>query len=153
MSPLVAPRTPHVVKSSALSRDSHAVFAAAEKSPVEVTRRDGESLVLTTKRQFEAQDEILEAAAQLIAVSLDSKGTLVDRMAGPFPWIKLLNPADQEECARSIIDTARGAFTVHQPARFLVELTAWRDTAEAVAAGWNTEAIDWIDSADAVARP
>jgi hypothetical protein len=150
---LLAHQASRVVQSSDLSRHSREVFAAAEESPVEVTRRDGESLVLTTKREFDARDDVLEVAAQLIAVSLDDKGTLVDRLAGPFPWIKLLNEADQRECARNIVETARGAFTVHQPERLLSEVAAWRNTAEAVAAGWGNEPIDWAGDAGAVARP
>ena len=98
-----------VVQSSELSRNSAAVFAAAEPAPVEVSRRDGESLILMTKREAAAHERILEVAPQLIAVSLDDSGTLEDRLARPFPWIKLLSVKDQRTCARDIIDTARGA--------------------------------------------
>ena len=142
-----------VVQSSELSRNSAAVFAAAEEAPVEVSRRDGESLILTTKREAAAHDRILEVAAQLIAVSLDDNGTLEDRLARPFPWIKLLSVQDQRTCARDIIDTARGAFVVNQPGRILTENKAWQNTAEAVAASWGQGEPDWLREPVTVAKP
>ena len=142
-----------VVQSSELSRNSAAVFAAAEEAPVEVSRRDGESLILTTKREAAAHERILEVAAQLIAVALDDNGTLEDRLARPFPWIKLLSVQDQRMCARNIIDTARGAFVVNQPGRILTEIKAWQNTAEAVAAGWGQHEPDWLREPVAVTKP
>jgi hypothetical protein len=142
-----------IVQSSELSRNSAAVFAAAEEAPVEVTRRDGESLILTTKREAAAHERILEIAAQLIAVSLDDNGTLEDRLARPFPWIKLLSVQDQRTCARDIIDTARGAFVVNQPGRILTEIKAWQNTAEAVAAGWGQDKPEWLREPVTVTKP
>ena len=147
------PAERHVVQSSELSRHSAAVFAAAEDAPVEVTRRDGETLVLTTKREAVAHQRILEVAAQLIAVSLDGNGTLEDRLARPFPWINLLSVQDQRTCAQDIIDTARGAFVVNQPGKILTEITAWQNTAEAVAAGWGHDEPDWLREPVAVKKP
>ncbi|MBC7597262.1 MAG: prevent-host-death protein [Kineosporiaceae bacterium] len=142
-----------IVQSSELSRNSAAVFAAAEEAPVEVSRRDGESLILTTKREAAAHERVLEIAAQLIAVSLDDKGTLEDRLARPFPWIKLLSVQDQRTCARDIIDTARGAFVVNQPGRILTEIKAWQNTAEAVAAGWGQDELEWLREPVTVTKP
>lgn len=142
-----------IVQSSELSRNSAAVFSAAEEAPVEVSRRDGESLILTTKREAAAHERILEIAAQLIAVSLDDNGTLEDRLARPFPWIKLLSVQDQRTCARDIIDTARGAFVVNQPGRILTEIKAWQDTAEAVAAGWGQDEPEWLREPVTVTKP
>ena len=142
-----------IVQSSELSRNSAAVFAAAEEAPVEVSRRDGESLILTTKREAAAHERVLEIAAQLIAVSLDDKGTLEDRLARPFPWIKLLSVQDQRTCARDIIDTARGAFVVNQPGRILTEIKAWQNTAEAVAAGWGQDKPEWLREPVTVTKP
>ena len=142
-----------IVQSSELSRNSAAVFAAAEEAPVEVSRRDGESLILTTKREAAAHERILEIAAQLITVSLDDNGTLEDRLARPFPWIKLLSVQDQRTCARDIIDTARGAFVVNQPGRILTEIKAWQNTAEAVAAGWGQDEPEWLREPVTVTKP
>ncbi|WP_209561613.1 prevent-host-death protein [Frigoribacterium sp. PvP032] len=154
MSVTSAPLVPssHVVRSSDLSRHSAAVFAAAEDGPVEVTRRDGEALLLVTKREALVHRRVLEVAAQLIAVSLDDDGSLADRLSRQLPWIKLLSPADQEVCARTIIETARGAFVVNEPVRILTEITAWMNTAKAVAAGRGA-VDDWLPDAPVVADP
>jgi len=142
-----------VVQSSELSRHSADVFAKAEQGAIEVTRRDGEPLVLLTKREDDERELVLEIAAQLIAVSIEDRGTLVDRLAGPFPWIKLLSVRDQKHCAKDIIDVARGAFSIGQPARLLAEVAAWRNTAEAVAIGVADERLEWLDAAVTAERP
>lgn len=142
-----------VVQSSELSRYSAEVFAKAEEGAVDVTRRDGETLVLMTKRDDDARELVLEIAAQLIAASLDERGTLVERLAGPFPWIMLLTKPDQNQCASDIIAVARGAFSIGQPVRLLTEIAAWRNTAEGVAAGATSEPLEWLDSVVVVERP
>lgn len=147
--PTIGPRT---VQSSDLSRHPADVFAAAEEGPVVVTRRDGESLLLTTQSRARAQQELLGVAAQLIAASLDD-GPLQVRLAKYFPWIGLLNDADKQACAVEIIDTARGAFSVGQPMRLLTVIAAWRNTAEAVAAGWGADEIEWLNDAVPVEDP
>ncbi len=116
----LAPRR-RVVRSSELSKHSAAVFAQAEAGPIDVTRRDGETLVLLTKHDDEQRELVLRLAAQLIAVSLDETGSLVDRLSVPFPWIKLLSERDEERCAKQIVATARGAFDVNQPGRILTD--------------------------------
>ena len=135
----LTPAERSVVRSSELSRNSAAVCATAEETPVKVTRHDGETLVLTTKREAATRELILEVAAQLIAVPLDDRGTPEDRLARTFPWIKLLGVQDPRSCVQDIIDTARGAFVVNQPGRILTEIKAWQNTAEAVADGWGKE--------------
>lgn len=148
----LAPRR-RVVRSSELSKHSARVFEQAEAGPIDVTRRDGETLVLLTKHDDEQRQDVLRLAAQLIAVSLDESGTLVDRLSIPFPWIKLLSARDQQQCAMEIVATARGAFDVNQPGRILTEIAAWRNTAEAVAAGLGNERLDWLEKPVIAARP
>ncbi|WBU36740.1 prevent-host-death protein [Homoserinibacter sp. YIM 151385] len=141
------------VQSSELSREPRVVFAAAERGPVDVTRRDGSTLVLRTKEQDDLRTRVFELAAQLIAVSLDERESLVDRLAVPFPWIKLLSEGDQATCAAEIIATARGAFAIDRPERIVTEIAAWRSTAEAVAAGWGTDSVEWVDDDIEIGRP
>ncbi len=64
-------------KSSELSRASADVFAAAVDHPVQVTRRDGESLVLMSESADKARDALLDLAAHLVAVSTTAEGTLL----------------------------------------------------------------------------
>ncbi|WP_248704096.1 prevent-host-death protein [Curtobacterium sp. MWU13-2055] len=133
------PRSRRAVQSSDLSRHSREVFAAAEEEPLEVTRRDGKALVLTTKERSDDDDAVLEIAAQLIAAVTVNEGLpLHDRLAIPYPWIKLLSRDDQQRFAREIVDVARGSFSLRQPRALLVEMQAWRSSAEAIAAGWST---------------
>jgi hypothetical protein len=142
-----------IVASSDLSRHSAQVFVLVEIGPVEVTRRDGETLLLVTKRSVAGQNEILHIAAQVIAIAWDERGSLVDRVAQQFPWIKLLKTEEQAECARSIVETARGAFAIDRPAALVTEIQAWRNTAEAHAAGWGQEERDWLAEPIVVSRP
>lgn len=141
-------------QSSELSRNSAAVFAAAERGPVEVTRRDGESLVLMSATESRAREKLFEIASQMVAVATDEQGTLVDRMADRFPWMYALNTTDRDTCARDLVRAARAAFTTRQAHLAVAEVSAWRSTAEAVAAGLRNGPLEWLeDEAAPVERP
>lgn len=140
-------------KSSELSRASADVFAAAVDHPVRVTRRDGESLVLMSESADKARDALLELAAQLVAVSTSIDGTLAGRMSDRFPWMLALSPTDQEACATAVLAAARASFATHQPHLAIAELTSWRETATAIAAGLGKEPVEWLDESEAVERP
>lgn len=146
MTLVAPPRTRRTVQSSDLSRHARAVFAAAEEEPLEVTRRDGKPLVLTTKERSDDDDAVLEIAAQLIAaVTVNEQLPLHERLAVPYPWIAMLNRDDQKRFAREIVDVARGSFSLRQPRRLLLELQAWRSSAEAIAAGWGVDDPELLD--------
>lgn len=138
--------------SSDLSRDSARVFTAAEQQPVVVTRRDAESLVLMSEHEAKAREELFALAAQLIAVTTDSHGTLKDRMADRLPWMLALGDEDQAQCADELVRSARAAFATGQAECAIATLTAWRETAAALAAGLGGE-VDWLDRAEPVPRP
>lgn len=122
-------------RSSDLSRHSAAVFAEAENHPVTVTRRDGEPLVLMSQREAEGRSHLLQFAAQLIGVIVEDGRSLPARMATVFPWMLALPPDDRRSCAQDLIDAARASFATGQPHLALAELTAWEETAAAMAAG------------------
>jgi hypothetical protein len=86
-----------------------------------------------------------------MAVEVDQE--LVDGLAGPFPWIKLLSSHDQKACAREIVDPTRGSHVKDHPVRMNVEIMAWQNTAEAIGAGWNNPITDWLDEPVRVDRP
>ncbi|MET1089255.1 MAG: prevent-host-death protein [Arthrobacter sp.] len=140
-------------QSSELSRASADVFAAAADHPVQVTRRDGESLVLMSESADKARAALLELAAQLVAVSTSTDGTLAGRMSDRFPWMLALSEADQDACAKAVLAAARASFATNQPHLAIAELTAWRETATAIAAGLGKEPVEWLDEAEAVERP
>ena len=140
-------------QSSELSRNSLRVFNAAEQSPVQITRRDGEDFVLMTEREADARRQLLELAAGLIAVTTDDRGTLAERMANMFPWMLALTPDGQAQCADDLVKAARASFATQQAHLAIAELTAWRETALALAAGLGQTPVDWLESLDVVARP
>lgn len=151
MPTLLPPQTEF--KSSDLSRASAEVFAAASDHPVTVTRRDGESLVLMTDSHDQARRKLLELAAQLIAAATDSNGTLAERMTKLFPWMLALTEEDRNTCAQQILDAARASFSTEQPHLAIAELTSWRETATAIAAGLHSTEVEWFDEMPAVERP
>lgn len=137
-------------RSSDLSKHSAEVFAEAENHPVTVTRRDGEALVLMSQREADGRTGLLNLAAQLITVTLDESGTLAERMSKSFPWMLALSPTDRETCAQELVDAARASFATSQPHLALAELTSWKETATAIAAGLGNVDLDWLDEGLAV---
>ena len=152
---LLAPvHTRRSVQSSDLSRHAKDVFAAAEQEPLEVTRRDGKPLVLTTKERSDDDAAVLDIAAQLLtAVTVNEELPLHDRLAIPYPWITMLSRADQQRFAKEIVEVARGSFSLRQPRRLLLEMQAWRNSAEAIAAGWDAIEPDVIGDPPVVEKP
>ena len=140
-------------QSSELSRNSAEVFSAAEQNPVLVTRRDGESFVLMTESAAAAQRELFGLAAQIIAVTTDDRGTLAERMTNHFPWMLALSTKDQKTCARDLVNAARASFATEQARPLIIELTAWRETATALAEGLGSEPVEWLEAAPLVPRP
>lgn len=104
---LTGTRTHKSFQSSELSRNSARVFAAAEDQPVEVTRRDGEDLVLMAKSEADARHELLQLAATLIGVATDTRGTLAERMADALPWMLALSPPTRRHAPTTSWRSAR----------------------------------------------
>lgn len=141
------------IQSSELSRNSAAVFAVAEKSPVRVTRRDGEDFVLMSFTEAAARQKLMEFAAQLIAITTDERGSLVERMCDRFPWMFTLTKAEQLRCTKEILEAARASFATDQPSIAIVEITAWHETAAAKKAGMDNQDFELLDNPKKVVRP
>ena len=140
-------------RSSDLSKHSAEVFAEAEDHPVTVTRRDGEALVLMSQREAEGRSRLLNFAAQLITVILDDNGSLAERMTKAFPWMLALSPTDRATCTQDLVDAARASFSTDQPHLAIAELTSWKETAAAIAAGLGNADLEWLDDDETVERP
>lgn len=139
---------------SKLSRDSADVFRAAEEAPIEVTRRDGQSLTLMSSQENDERNELLELAAQIIAITtLDDGRTLTDRFADHFSWILVLPQEDRDRCASELISAARASFATKQAHLAISTLIAWKETATAYAEGWANEPLDWLAQRELVERP
>lgn len=74
-------------------------------------------------------------------------------MAKTFPWMLALSPADRESCAQELVDAARASFATDQPHLAIAELTSWKETAAAIAAGLGNTDLEWLDDAENVVRP
>lgn len=135
------------VRSSELSRNPAAVFKAAEDGPVTITRRDGESLVLTKSSDAKRQRAGLELAAHLVAASLSPEDQpFEERLRLPFPWTEFLTAEDRATFAKEVVDVARACAAVSQFDHLLVTIKAWQSTAEALASGYTAdEDLDWLD--------
>ncbi|MBB2975104.1 hypothetical protein FHX49_000645 [Microbacterium endophyticum] len=140
-------------RSSDLSKHSADVFAEAEDHTVQITRRDGEPLVLMSQREADARAGLLQFAADLITVTLDEDGTLASRMARKFEWMHALSAADQATCAQDLVAAARASFATGQAHLAVAELTSWRETATAIAAGLSAAPVEWLDTTPTVERP
>jgi hypothetical protein len=140
------------VKSSELSRNPNHVFSAAEQGRVAVTRRDGGTLILDTEERVRDTELMLEIAAQLIAASLDDE-PIARGMITHFPWIAVLDADEQQDCVAEIVRSARAAFSLHRPLPLLTAIEAWRNTAEAIAAGTAVIPVSWLDDEIPVDRP
>ncbi|MDH6236432.1 prevent-host-death protein [Cryobacterium sp. CG_9.6] len=143
-------------RSSDLSKHSADVFAEAEDHAVQITRRDGEPLVLMSQREADARAVLLQFAADLITVTLDDEGALASRMAERFQWMLALSPGDQAQCAQDLVNSARASFATGEAHLAIAELTSWRETATAIAAGLAShpvEGLQWLDTPELVERP
>lgn len=143
----------HQFQSSELSRNSATVFAAAETSPVLVTRRDGEDLVLMTKREADATAALNEFAAQLLGIRAHSPQDLADKVSQLYPWMLALSQEDREQCASDLLHATRAALATGQPERVVSEMLSWRETARAVSEGLLASSDDWLESLELVERP
>lgn len=144
-----------VVQSSELSRHSAEVFEAADHGAVEITRRDGETLILTRKSDVDRQFTILNMAADLIAASLGAETVpFATRLQDRFPWMRFLTDTEREEFAAEIVASARACAAVRDFGAFLVDLHEWHQTAKAKAEGYTADVdLDWYDGYAAVADP
>lgn len=150
---LIAQEARKSFNSSDLSRHSPRVFAAAEEHPVDVVRRDGEDLVLMSRREASTRDQLLSIAATLIAVATDDRGTLAERMSNSYPWMLALDQDERVTCAKNLLDAARASFATGKSHLAIAEITSWKETATAIAAGLGVGAVDWTESAVTVERP
>jgi hypothetical protein len=141
------------VQSSELSRNPLKVFSAAEKAPITVTRRDGEDLVLSSQSQVTSSNEFFEFAAKIVVATCGKDGTLTQRLVDQFPWMLAFDKSAQEKCSAELIEAALVSMNTHQIRHALIELNSWKDTAEAIAAGWLDQDQERLEVPVLVERP
>ena len=140
-------------RASDLSSDSAQAFRSADISPVEVTRRDGESLLLIRKSEYDRHHAVVAIAADLVAIALaPDDPPRESRLQARFPWLALLDVEDQRCFTTEIVSTLRECATAHDFEPFLVELHEWQQTAAALAAGYTAPAdLEWLERPNPVA--
>ena len=143
------------MQSSELSRNSAAVFAAAEQGPVDITRRDGEGFVLLRAADAAKERQALAVAAEFVTASLStSEEALSERLRGPFPWVEFLSPSARAAFAEELLAVTRACAAVGQFRPLLVTFEAGRSTAEAIAAGYPPDSdLPWLNDGVRVADP
>ena len=144
---------PQVFQSSDLSRQPKVVFDAAEHGDVEITRRDGSSLMLVRRETLESRERLLKLAGQLIAAATAKDGSFAEHLVERFPWMLALSPADRVACAEEVLNAARASFETGQAHLAVATLTSWEGTAQAIAAGLHQLNVDWLDDPARVERP
>jgi hypothetical protein len=142
-----------VFQSSDLSRHPKLVFAAAEIHPIAVSRRDGEDLVLMTKAEAHAREHLLGFAARYIIRRMQEDHAPADQLVIIYPWMYALTPEDRATCADQILKAYSASSAMGQSRLFDLEVSAWRETATAVAAGLGQEEVEWLDPGVRVERP
>lgn len=143
------------IKFSDLSRDSKRVAEAADRGPVTITRRDGETLVLRRQQDVERERAGVAAAIQVITAAVAGQPTsFVERLKTPFPWITLLPEGERDEFAAELIDISRACAAVSAFDPLLTLIHAWSSTAEAYATGYTTDSdLEWLTTPEPVERP
>lgn len=145
--------TTRSVQSSELSRNTREVLHAADEGPILVKRRDGEDLVLASRRDVDNERLGVELASLLVAVSLaPGEQAFTQRLAQAFPWMEFLTQEDRADFATEVVEVARACAAVSRYQRLLITLQAWQDSAEAIAAGYGRH-IDWLDDDEMVPDP
>jgi len=147
-------RADHTYASSEVSRNSAAVFDAAEQHPIRVTRRDGDDLVLMSHARGRRVATACSNSPRnsVRGKRLTTTGTLAQRLADRLPWMLALSPAGQAECASELVAAARASFATNQAHLAVAAMTSWRETAIALAAGLGSEPVEWLPDGEVVER-
>ena len=106
-----------------------------------------------SKSEADSRQRLLQFAGQLIAAATTDRGSLAERMSDKFPWMLALSAEDRELCATELLEAARASFATGQAHLAVAELTAWEETAIAIAAGLGASPVEWLAADELVERP
>jgi hypothetical protein len=113
------------VKESTLSElllHSGRVLPEVEEGEILLHRRDGEDLILMTRRQSEALHTVAQA---FFALSTGDRHA-VDAV---LPWLVFLDPADRDECLRELREVGAASLHTGRLTRLAETMYAWEATA------------------------
>ena len=96
---------------------------------------------------------LADAAGAISAVACGSSANQLANLKEPYPWVRLLSSKDQQEFVAELVETAAACGSIGRFEALAVTLKAWRDSAEAIAAGWDKSPLDWLPAPIPVGRP
>ncbi|MEO3781455.1 hypothetical protein ABGB16_32660 [Micromonospora sp. B11E3] len=103
----------------------------ARARAVRLRRRDAADLVLMSADRAEAEGEVVDLTARLLASVVRRDPALVrEALPTVLPWVRFLPPGDLEQMASEFVDTAEAAAALGNTAAVSQLLTEWRHTAE-----------------------
>lgn len=106
----------------------------ARARAVRLKRRDAADLVLMSADRAEAECEVVDLTARILARVMATAPDLVcSLLPTVLPWVRFLPPIDVHTLARELADTAESAAALGNTAPLSQLLTEWRHTAEVYA--------------------
>lgn len=101
---------------------------------VRLKRRDAADLVLMSADRAEAEGEVVDLTARILARVLSAVPDLVcNLLPTVLPWVRFLPPVDVATMTRELVDTAESAAAIGNTAPLSQLLAEWRHTAEVYA--------------------
>ncbi|OKI48973.1 hypothetical protein [Micromonospora sp. CB01531] len=98
---------------------------------VRLRRRDAADLVLMSADRADAEGEVVDLTARLLANVVRRDPALVrEELATVLPWVRFLPPGDVEQMTDQFVATAAAGVSLGNTAAVSQLLTEWRHTAE-----------------------
>ncbi|MFJ8577254.1 hypothetical protein [Micromonospora sp. NPDC093277] len=120
--------------SELLRRPGETTERLSRARAVRLRRRDAGDLVLMSADRAEAEGEVVDLTARILARLMDTVPDLVSELLPTvLPWVRFLPPADIATMARELASTAQSAASIGNTAPLSQLLTEWRHTAEVYA--------------------
>jgi hypothetical protein len=133
------------------------VLSEVEQGEIHLRRREGDDLVLLTRRHWEALSESFFAVAEAYRqVQVDPKSDDdYAPMRFALPWMSLLTSEDQTECIEDVSRATIAALQLGKLSELVTLLARWKATALAT---WDdANKLDrpdyWIDEPQPLHRP
>ncbi|MGC4805954.1 hypothetical protein [Micromonospora sp. DT233] len=103
----------------------------ARTRAVRLRRRDAADLVLMSADRAEAEGEVVDLTARLLASLVRRDPGLVrEALPAVLSWVRFLPPADAQQMADEFVATAEAATAMGNTAALSQLLAEWRHTAE-----------------------
>jgi hypothetical protein len=122
---------------SDLSKHSRRVADTVERvQRVQVTRRDGEDLYLTTARHDRQREETADLTAHLLAALLSSEDgaqTVTAALSMVLPWTRYLSRGERRDLLADLVNATRDVVDLDLHSTLHRTIVEWRATARILA--------------------